>query len=229
MDQGMPDQIAYHFPKHGRLSIHVGGYTRALADLFETQGQLITRLKQTDQLGNLRYFYPGAHHTRYEYLLLQWYLLDRLAQAKAVSEPTLGLGGGVRDLPKLEGAGPPTGVDLLQTAVLLANVGHLPETLAGERAVLAVLADDQDLCRGRFKACWATRRPRLGSRCSSLIPTGCTYTWRGCGSSRCTVLTRTRKWCATGARYCGTSWRRTTIRNGAGFRSSASRCAALRI
>ncbi len=147
MDQGMPEQIVYHFPKHGRMRIHVGDYTRALANLFESQGQLITRLKQTDQLGNLRYFYPGAHHTRYEYLLLQWYLLDRLAEAKSVSEPTLGLAGGVKDLPKLQGAGAPTGVDVLQTAVLLANVGHLPETLAGERAVLAVLADDADLRR----------------------------------------------------------------------------------
>jgi hypothetical protein len=34
---------------------------------------------------------------------------------------------------------------VLQTMVLLANVGHLPETLASERAVLAVLAADPDL------------------------------------------------------------------------------------
>lgn len=171
MDQGMPDQIAYHFPKHGRLSIHVGGYTRALADLFETQGQLITRLKQTDQLGNLRYFYPGAHHTRYEYLLLQWYLLDRLTKAKGVSEPTLGLAGGVRDLPKRDGAGPPAGVDVLQTAVLLANVGHLPETLAGERAVLAVLADDADLRRA-FQNLLGEAGPAFGIALQQFNPYG---------------------------------------------------------
>ncbi|MDA8198524.1 MAG: hypothetical protein M0Z54_03690 [Thermaerobacter sp.] len=171
MDQRMPDEILYHFPKHGRLSIHVGGYTRALADLFEAEGQLITRLKQTDQLGNLRYFYPGAHHTRYEYLLLQWYLLDRLAKAKSVSEPTLGLAGGVRDLPKREGAKPPTGVDVLQTAVLLANVGHLPETLAGERAVLAVLASDPDL-RQAFQHLLGDAAPAFGIALQQFDPYG---------------------------------------------------------
>ncbi len=104
MDQGLPAEISYHFPKHGRLSIRVGEYTRALADLFEKEGRLITRLRQTDPLGNLRYFYPDAHHTRYEYLLLQWYLLDRLRQVKGTSEATLGLAGAVKDLPVLAGS-----------------------------------------------------------------------------------------------------------------------------
>ena len=167
----MPAEISYHFPKHGRLHVRVGEYTRALADLFEREGGLVTRLKQTDQLGNLRYFYPGAHHTRYEYLVLQWYLLARLAGVKDTSEATLGLHGGVRDLPRLASGHAPQGVDVLQSMVLLANVGHLPETLAGERAVLAVLAQDSGL-KAAFQNLLGDARQAFGIALSQFDPYG---------------------------------------------------------
>lgn len=138
---GEPDLFVYHFPRHGVLHTRICPYTRSLMSRLEEQN-LVSRMRYTNQLGNLRYFYPGAHHTRYEYMMLQWHLLDRMADLKAADAGALGLRSRMAEMPALPGQAWPTGVDVLQTVVLLANVGHLPETVAAERAVLELVVTD---------------------------------------------------------------------------------------
>lgn len=141
----MDATIHYHFPRFGTLTTTVHDYTRDLYDLLET-GHLVSRMQRTDQLGNLRHFYPGAHHTRYEYIVLQWHLLDSLAKVKVNAQPLMGLQSPVHDLPRVPHAeGAPTGVDVLQSLVLLSNVGHLPDTMAAERAVMALMDKERAL------------------------------------------------------------------------------------
>ena len=64
---------------------------------------------------------------------------------KGTSEATLGLAGAVKDLPVLARSWRPTGGDVLETSVLLANGRHLAETLAGEQAVLGAVVSNTDL------------------------------------------------------------------------------------
>lgn len=141
----MDASISYHFPRLGKVTTTLHDYTRDLYDLLETD-RLVSRMQRTDQLGNLRHFYPGAHHTRYEYIVLQWHLLDRLARSHVEAQELMGLNGPVQEVPHVHGAkGPPTGVDVLQSVVLLSNVGHLPDTMAAERAVMALMEERPEL------------------------------------------------------------------------------------
>ncbi len=134
--------LDYYLPRYGALDVKLGPYTSRLWHALDDHHHLVRRTKTMPQLGNLTYFYPGAHHTRYEYMILQWHLYSVLASLK---DSTLPLHAHVT-YPAIKNApfrhpaqDVVRGEDLLQSWVLLANVSHLPETLAAERAVLHFL------------------------------------------------------------------------------------------
>jgi hypothetical protein len=128
-----PVGLGFHIPYTSSIDFELGPHTKGLWECLDERGQLVSRTRFLDQLGNLRYVYPGAHHTRYEYMGLQWHLLNRLRSQDG------GLVGLKARLHALDNFGSVTVEDAVQSYILLANVSHLPETLASERAVLHLL------------------------------------------------------------------------------------------
>lgn len=143
----MAKPIKYNIPGYGYLTAVICPHTEALYNLLANYHHE-QRLFNSDQLGILRKVYPGAHHTRYEYLFLQWALLSELVKYKKSSQTDYGLGSDTKGFPCMPGIEKlPSGADIIQSLMLLANVGHLPDTFTTSRAVLQLLTDNQVLRR----------------------------------------------------------------------------------
>lgn len=135
----MRERPSYNLPGYGLVKPHFFDYTREILDFLEAYGHL-ERLKKTDQLGALRKVYPGAHHTRYEYVIAQLALITELCYLKGPQDEGFQLSSNIDDfgeLDYLEKA--PSKGEVLQILVVLSNIGHLPSTFAGERAFLHYL------------------------------------------------------------------------------------------
>lgn len=99
-------------------------------------------LSDIDQLGPIRQVLPGAHHTRYEYLMAQLAIITELCQLKGPLPTGLSLTRCRDTFGTLEGVrkGPSNG-EILMVLALLGNIGHLPSTFSGERAFMKWLRD----------------------------------------------------------------------------------------
>lgn len=143
--------LIYNLPGYGTLSTSLFPYTERLYEMLKEYGY-DARLKRTSQLGILRTIFPGAHHTRYEYVFIQWALVSELLKIKNANYASLSLKTSREELGKLFGMDKfPTGAELLQVLILLANIGHLPETIASSRSLLHLLRTDNKL-RMSFKS-----------------------------------------------------------------------------
>lgn len=137
-------QIKYNLPGCGLLYANIYPYTEALINFLDEYGH-IKRLQRLDQLGSLRDIFPGAHHTRYEYVFLQWSLVTELA---AVKDNNLGLNTNKENFGRLPGFDKgPTSADILQCLVLLMNIGYLEGTFAASRAWLELLRSNKKIQR----------------------------------------------------------------------------------
>ena len=130
----------YHLPQLGRLNIMLYPYATQCYNLLDNYGH-IERLKNIDQLGVIRNVYQGAHHPRWEYVVLQLNLINRLKNLNNAK----GLGLSSKTTKFLEYI--PSGAEILQLWVLLLNSGHLPGTFASERALLRTLKESSELRR----------------------------------------------------------------------------------
>lgn len=134
----------YHLPGIGTLEVNLLPYTEQLIKLLERYGH-IKKLHETNQLGSLRQLYQGAHHTRYEYVFLQWAIADRLSEKSENLPNQIGLSCQHNKLPKGDKLSKhPSGREVLQCLSLLTNIGHFKETFAGSRALLCLLKRDSD-------------------------------------------------------------------------------------
>ena len=121
----------YFLPQLGRLNVELYPYATKCYNLLNNYGH-IKRLKNIDQLGVVRNVYEGAHHPRWEYVILQLSLINRL------KELYLARGLGLSST-RTEFLGYRTsGAEILQIWVLLLNSGHLPGTFASERGLLKI-------------------------------------------------------------------------------------------
>ena len=62
----MIKELSYNLPGYGFASCYLIGQTIDVMNLLESVG-IIEKMQNTCQLGTMKYVYPGAHHTRYEY------------------------------------------------------------------------------------------------------------------------------------------------------------------
>lgn len=134
----------YYLPQLGRLSIKLYPYATQCYNLLDNYGH-IERLKNIDQLGVIRNVYQGAHHPRWEYVVLQLNLINRLKNLNDAKG--LGLSSSKRRFLDYN----PSGAEILQLWVLLLNSGHLPGTFASERALLRTFKESSGY-RGVFKS-----------------------------------------------------------------------------
>jgi hypothetical protein len=135
------EKLTYNVPGCGNLTANIFPYTKSLIDFLNYYGH-IDKLKNINQLGELRNVYPGAHHTRYEYVFLQLALISELCSNK---KSDLGLSSPNSSCGSLRGLGvPPSNGELLQCLAILTNIGYLEGTISTSRAWLALLKENKN-------------------------------------------------------------------------------------
>ena len=132
-------KIKYNLSGHGQLTLYLYQYAEKLFEVVCSHNY-DAKFNQTNQLGALKRVLPGAHYTRYEYILLQWYLIHELKQRKL--DTGLGSNGSILQGFEVEGLDALTGGDLLQCLVLLTNMGHFPDTFSASRVWLQMLKNN---------------------------------------------------------------------------------------
>jgi len=145
----MGNKRSYNLPGYGLVEYQLYPHAQKVFDLLERRGH-IERLRNTDHLGTLRDIFPGAHHTRYEYVIAQLALIAELCSTSEGPEKDeeFQMSGRMRDFDELTAVGEaPSRGDVLQTLVMAANIGHLPSTFAGERALLYHLKENSNAHR----------------------------------------------------------------------------------
>jgi hypothetical protein len=135
--------LEYQVPQLGKVSANLYNFSTKTYKLLDHYGH-IDRLRIIDQLGVIRNVYEGAHHSRWEYVMLQLSLIYKLSVERDEKDTKLaaGLGLSSNNIPFLGKY--PTGAEILQIWTLLFNSGHLPGTFATERALLRCCKKDSE-------------------------------------------------------------------------------------
>ncbi len=120
--------LQYHVPPLGLVRTVLRQEARALYEFLDERGE-IDRLKRLDHLGVVRRASEGAHHPRWEYIMLIMHLVDLTKDH--VREAHLSTG------PSVAGYQLSSGQELLKTWALLLHLGHLHWTFTAEKAILA--------------------------------------------------------------------------------------------
>ncbi len=146
----LSNNLTYNLSGHGPIEIRVFPYAKFLYKLLESENY-DAKFHYTNQLGALRDSFHGAHYTRYEYIILQWYLINQVQDSEA-----LGLGfNSHRDnfgaLDFVDNGSPPTLADIFQSISILNNMGHFPDTFAASKVWLNLLKKNLKDVRTGFR------------------------------------------------------------------------------
>ena len=139
----MPDgeYLRYNLPGFGPVRIRLFPSAQRVYDFLD-QYNHVACLKEIDQLGPIRQVLPGAHHTRYEYLIAQLAIITELCHLPGQQPAGLSLSRGRDTFGTVDGVDrPPSNGEILMVLALLGNIGHLPSTFSGERALMKFLRD----------------------------------------------------------------------------------------
>ncbi len=137
-----PITLEYHLPGFGRITTTLYDKSRDLYYMLEAGGE-IQRLKQMDHLGMVRLAWEGAHHSRWEYMILMCYLFDRAKE----TQPGIGLSNSIKLTDRVTIK---SRIELLKCWVFLLNIGHLMWTFEAERALLLEMANANDMVREEY-------------------------------------------------------------------------------
>lgn len=126
--------IEYTIPSLGIINTKIYKPYAASCYIFLEKYGFIDKLKRISQLGVIKNTFNGSHHPRWEYVVLQIYLLNSLKNTNYKS----GLGSNYKIVFKDEEI-KLSGCELIQIWILLLNSGHIPGTFASERGFLLYL------------------------------------------------------------------------------------------
>jgi len=130
----MTTYIREFLPGIGNMNIVLYGNAASLYRCLQGE-KFFERLKKVEQLGVISQVETSASHTRWEYMIFQLYLIQKLFKEK-----------GKRSLGNLKLGGMElSGVELLQLWVFLFNIGHLPGTFATMRGLLLAMEKNNKL------------------------------------------------------------------------------------
>jgi hypothetical protein len=128
---------SYFFPDIGESRYQLVGIAQEIYNFLEMKG-IIDRLKNTPQLGVLSNVYSCAHHTRWEYVNLQLYILHIINDTKDNDFITS------IEVP-LSVEKKHTPLEILQSWILLLNVGHMAGTFSSEMAMMDLCLENKSL------------------------------------------------------------------------------------
>lgn len=121
-------------------------FTPVTTELFTDKFfNLENKLRNINQLGAIKYLHLGAHFTRYEYVLLQVYLL------KLIADETSGKQGLSSRYHysinyyknKLQGYSFTT-MDIVQLTIIMANMGHFQNTFSSNKVLYEYIVNDKN-------------------------------------------------------------------------------------
>lgn len=132
--------IEYHLSRFGAIKIPFYEASSRVVEMLEHHG-FIEKMKKNPQLGAIQRAYEGSHHTRWEYVMVQLYLLEELrnhGRFSGLNSPRKYLNSSL------------TSYEVIQIWILLLNAFHLYGTFANERAFLIYLKTNK-VARDAFK------------------------------------------------------------------------------
>ena len=131
--------LDYNLYSLGKREILIYGNYASQCYNFLKENDVVERLKNTEQLGLIKESMEGIHHSRWEYVILQMFLVNRVCDTKkyALSHKfDLNLNNNIETL---------SGAELIQIWILLLNSGHLYGTFSSERGVLKAINGNTSL------------------------------------------------------------------------------------
>ena len=133
--------ISYNLPGYGFASCYLIGQAIDLMDMLEDAG-VLEKMKNTCQLGTMKYIYPGAHHTRYEYVFTQLMLISNVI---SVENPQYAVDfARTSNLSEYEESGCKiSGGAAMQCLAILSNIGHMYDTFTSARMVMKLLIESR--------------------------------------------------------------------------------------
>lgn len=134
-------ELSYNLPGYGFAKCYVLGQAIDLLELLEEAG-LVEKMKNTCQLGTMRYVYPGAHHTRYEYVFTQLLLISNVVSVDARYSVDFSQSS---NLGEYESMGHKiSGSSAMQCLAILSNAGHMYDTFTSSRILLRLLVESKE-------------------------------------------------------------------------------------
>lgn len=137
----MTRELPYNLPGYGFANCYLFGQAVELMDLFESAG-LIKKMQNTCQLGTMKYVYPGAHHTRYEYVFTQLMLISNILTSNKQCNVELSLSANLSEYESLDYA--LSGGALMQCLAILSNVGHMYDTFTSSKIFMRTLRESKE-------------------------------------------------------------------------------------
>ena len=128
--------LDYNLYSLGKREILIYGNYASQCYNFLKENEVVERLKNTEQLGLIKESMEGIHHSRWEYVILQMFLLNRVCDTKKYAlsyKFNIHLNNNIENL---------SGAELIQMWILLLNSGHLYGTFSSERGVLKAINDN---------------------------------------------------------------------------------------
>lgn len=136
----MIKELSYNLPGYGFANCYMIGQTIELMHLLESAG-IVEKLQSTCQLGTMKYVYPGAHHTRYEYIFTQLLLISNIATSVDRRNVELALSANLSEYEQLGHKF--SGSALMQCLAILSNVGHMYDTFTSAKVVMRILQESK--------------------------------------------------------------------------------------
>ena len=90
----------------------------------------------------MKYVYPGAHHTRYEYVFTQLMLISNIAKSDTCRNVELSLSANLAEYEQLGHS--LSGSALMQCLAILSNAGHMYDTFTASRILLRLLKESKE-------------------------------------------------------------------------------------
>lgn len=133
--------LSYNLPGYGFANCYLIGQAIDVVDLLECNG-FIEKMHNICQLGTMKYVYPGAHHTRYEYVFTQLMLISNIAKSDTCRNVELSLSANLAEYEQLGHS--LSGSALMQCLAILSNAGHMYDTFTASRILLRLLKESKE-------------------------------------------------------------------------------------
>lgn len=139
----MSKEISYNLPGFGFANCLLFGNAVSLMELLEKRG-IIEKMKNVCQLGTMKYVYPGAHHTRYEYAFTQIMLISNIVATRGSGSRNIELSL-TSSLKEYESKSYRiSGGEVLQCLALLSNAGHMYDTFTSSKLITRLLQESKN-------------------------------------------------------------------------------------
>jgi hypothetical protein len=142
MTKSMSRIISHELSKFGKLDIALHAKSTIFYNQLEEDG-LIDYLKNLEHLGFISKSHPGNNHKRWDYIMLQFYILHKLKDEVFRT--------GLSSNHKIDDQNQTSGLVILQIAILFANIGHLKGTLSSEIGFLNYIEQNPTFKNDFFK------------------------------------------------------------------------------